>query len=327
MKAIVQDRYGSPGDVLELRDTAQPTIKDDEVLVRVRAASVHLGDSILVRGRPYLLRMATGPRKPRNVVPGTDVAGTVEAVGKDVTQLRPGDEVFGWCTGAFAEYACGPADHFVAKPANLTFEQAAAVGRVGDDRAAAPARPGERQGGAEGPDQRRGGRRRDVRRADRQGVRRRGDRRVQHRERGHGPLDRRRPRHRLHAGGLHQGRPALRLHPRQRGEPLDGRHPTCPHVDGHAAIERRRPFGRPLARLHGGRDQGGRVVEVRAPAAPPVGQVPEPEGPGRPQGTRRSWQGHAGHRRHLPVESDRRGDRSRGPGARPRNHRHRRSPE
>ena len=79
-------------------------------------------------GSPYLMRMATGLRKPKNRVPGTDIAGTVEAVGKDVKGLRPGDDVFGWCAGAFAEYASASEDHFVLKPANLTFEQAAAVG-------------------------------------------------------------------------------------------------------------------------------------------------------------------------------------------------------
>lgn len=127
MKAIVQDTYGSP-NVLELRDIEKPAVGDHDVLVRVHAASVHLGDWILMRGVPYLLRMASGLRKPKHCVPGTDIAGTVEAVGKDVTQLRPGDEVFGWCTGAFAEYACAGEDHFVPKPANLTFEQAASVG-------------------------------------------------------------------------------------------------------------------------------------------------------------------------------------------------------
>jgi NADPH:quinone reductase-like Zn-dependent oxidoreductase len=128
MRAIVQDTYGEPEAVLGLQDIAKPVVKDGEVLVRVHAASVHVGDLILMRGLPYFLRMATGPRKPKYRVPGTDVAGTVEAVGKDVTRLRPGDAVFGWCTGAFAEYACAGADHFVPMPANLTFEQAAAVG-------------------------------------------------------------------------------------------------------------------------------------------------------------------------------------------------------
>jgi NADPH:quinone reductase-like Zn-dependent oxidoreductase len=127
MQAIVQDRYGS-ADVLEARDIEKPQIRDTEVLVRVHAASIHVGDWILMSGTPYVMRMATGLRKPKNQVPGTDIAGTVEAVGKAVTQLRPGDEVFGWCTGAFAEYASASEDHVVLKPANLTFEQAAAVG-------------------------------------------------------------------------------------------------------------------------------------------------------------------------------------------------------
>jgi len=127
MQAIVQDRYGSAG-VLEAQDVDRPTIGDDEVLVRVQAASVHLGDWILMTGTPYLMRMATGLRKPKVRVPGTDVSGTVEAVGLDVHGLRPGDEVFGWCTGGFAEYARAPEDQFVRKPARLTFEQAAAVG-------------------------------------------------------------------------------------------------------------------------------------------------------------------------------------------------------
>jgi len=127
MKAIVQDRYGS-ADVLEARDVATPEIGDDEVLVRVRAASVHVGDWILMTGSPFVMRMATGLRKPKNPVPGTDIAGTVEAVGKNVERLRPGDEVFGWCAGAFAEFARATEDQLVRKPANLTFEQAAAVG-------------------------------------------------------------------------------------------------------------------------------------------------------------------------------------------------------
>jgi NADPH:quinone reductase-like Zn-dependent oxidoreductase len=128
MKAIVQDVYGEPTAVLAFQDMAKPVAKDGEVLVRVHAASVHVGDWMMVTGVPYIARPAYGLRKPKNRVPGTDVAGTVEAVGQGVTELRPGDEVFGWCTGAFAEYACASADHFVVKPANLTFEEAAAVG-------------------------------------------------------------------------------------------------------------------------------------------------------------------------------------------------------
>ncbi len=128
MKAIVQDIYGSPDKVLALKEIARPMVKDDEVLVRVHAASVHVGDLVGVTGEPYIARMAVGLRKPKNRIPGTDIAGTVEAVGKDVAELRPGDEVFGWCAGAFAEYACARQDQFLMKPANLTFEQAAAVG-------------------------------------------------------------------------------------------------------------------------------------------------------------------------------------------------------
>jgi NADPH:quinone reductase-like Zn-dependent oxidoreductase len=127
MRAIVQDRYGS-ADVLAARTIERPTVADDQVLVRVHAASVHVGDWILMTGSPFIMRLATGLRRPRNEVPGSDVAGIVEAVGKDVQRLRPGDAVFGWCAGAFAEYAVGPEAQFLPKPANLTFEQASAVG-------------------------------------------------------------------------------------------------------------------------------------------------------------------------------------------------------
>jgi NADPH:quinone reductase-like Zn-dependent oxidoreductase len=127
MKAIVHESYGS-AEVLQARDIEKPLIGDDEVLVRVHAASVHVGDWILMTGSPFAMRFATGLRRPKNPVPGTDVAGTVEAVGKDVQRLRPGDEVFGWAPGAFAEYVAAGEDQFIAKPANLTFEQAAAVG-------------------------------------------------------------------------------------------------------------------------------------------------------------------------------------------------------
>jgi len=128
MKAIVQDRYGEPADVLRLEEIAKPAVKDGEVLVRVQAASIHVGDWILVRGVPYIARMAVGMSKPNNRVPGTDISGTVDSVGNGVTNLKSGDEVFGWSAGAFAEYVSAPADHFVAKPSNLTFEQSAAVG-------------------------------------------------------------------------------------------------------------------------------------------------------------------------------------------------------
>jgi NADPH:quinone reductase-like Zn-dependent oxidoreductase len=127
MLAIVQDTYGSV-EVLQSQDIDKPQIAADEVLVRVRAASIHVGDWILMTGSPYVMRLATGLRKPKNRIPGTDVAGTVEAVGEDVQRLRPGDDVFGWCAGGFAEFASATEDQFIKKPANLTFEQAAAIG-------------------------------------------------------------------------------------------------------------------------------------------------------------------------------------------------------
>jgi len=133
MEAIVQDAYGSP-DVLELRDIDRPEITEVEVLVRARAAGVNPGDWAIMGGLPYIARPVYGMRKPMNAVRGTDVAGTVEAVGTGVTRFQPGDEVFGWCSelgGAFAEYASASEDALALKPANLTFEQAAAVPMAG----------------------------------------------------------------------------------------------------------------------------------------------------------------------------------------------------
>jgi len=127
VKAIVQDAYGS-ADVLELRDIAKPTIGDDEVLVRVHAAGVDRGVWHLMTGQAYLIRLAGyGVRRPRNPVRGREVAGRVEATGKDVTRFQPGDEVMGTGEGSFAEYARAREDKLAPKPANLTFEQAAAV--------------------------------------------------------------------------------------------------------------------------------------------------------------------------------------------------------
>ena len=126
MKAIVYERYGSP-DVLELRDIDKPTVSDDGVLVRVRAASTNPYDWHFMRGKPYFARLLFGLFKPKAHGLGADLAGDVEAVGKDVTRFRPGDAVFGEGTGAFAEYTCVPEGTLALKPANLTFEQAAAV--------------------------------------------------------------------------------------------------------------------------------------------------------------------------------------------------------
>lgn len=126
MMAIVQERYGSP-EVLAFRSIDRPVIGDDGVLVQVRASSVNAKDWHLIRGRPYLARLMSGVRTPKSAVPGSDVAGVVVAVGTGVTELRPGDEVFGARAGAYAEYVAGRVRNFVPKPANLTFEQAAAI--------------------------------------------------------------------------------------------------------------------------------------------------------------------------------------------------------
>ncbi len=133
MKAIVQTAYGSP-EVLELREIDRPTVGEGDVLIRVRAVGLHAGDYFIMRGVPYLARTAAGWPKPRdNYVVGLDAAGRVEAVGQGVTQFQPGDEVFAACsprgsgTGACAEYACVGHENVVLKPANLTFEQAAAI--------------------------------------------------------------------------------------------------------------------------------------------------------------------------------------------------------
>jgi NADPH:quinone reductase-like Zn-dependent oxidoreductase len=127
VKAIVQDVYGS-ADVLELRDIDKPVIGDRDVLVRVRAAGVDPSVWHLMSGLPYLVRvMGFGLRRPKQQVRGWDAAGTVEAVGGQVTRFKPGDEVFGTCDGSFAEYAGAAEDKVVAKPANVSFEQAAAL--------------------------------------------------------------------------------------------------------------------------------------------------------------------------------------------------------
>ncbi|MHC4933240.1 MAG: NAD(P)-dependent alcohol dehydrogenase [Planctomycetota bacterium] len=127
MKAIVQNKYGAPEEVLELRDFDKPVAKDEEVLVRVHAAGLHAGDCFSVRGAPFPVRFATGLLRPKPGIPGYDVAGLVEAVGRNVERFQPGDEVFGACTGTCAEYVCATKDCFAPKPAGLTLEEAAAI--------------------------------------------------------------------------------------------------------------------------------------------------------------------------------------------------------
>jgi NADPH:quinone reductase-like Zn-dependent oxidoreductase len=121
MKAIVQDAYGST-DVLQLRDIDKPVVTDDELLVRVCAASVARGVWHFMTGLPYPIRFAGGLRAPKTPVPGMDMAGVVEAVGIAVSRFQPGDEVFGIGEGAFAEYASAPENKLAPKPANLSFD-------------------------------------------------------------------------------------------------------------------------------------------------------------------------------------------------------------
>jgi NADPH:quinone reductase-like Zn-dependent oxidoreductase len=134
MKAIVREMYGPP-DVLHLADVPVPTLGDDGVLVRVRAASANAGDWHLLRGTPFPFRLVAGLRVPKFKIIGTDVAGHVEAVGQNVTQFRPGDEVFGELSrcgfGAYAEFAAVPAKALAVKPANLSFEEAATLPTAG----------------------------------------------------------------------------------------------------------------------------------------------------------------------------------------------------
>ena len=130
MKAIVYTKYGSP-DVLNFEEVPKPVPEDNEVLIKIHAAAITAGDVIVLKGEPFVTRFATGLLEPKNTIPGKEVAGRVEAVGENVTQFQPGDEVFGdlsiasW--GAFAEYVSVPESAIALKPTNLTFEEAAAV--------------------------------------------------------------------------------------------------------------------------------------------------------------------------------------------------------
>jgi NADPH:quinone reductase-like Zn-dependent oxidoreductase len=130
MKAVVYTEYGPP-EVLQLKEVDKPILEDDEVLIKIHAAAITAGDVIVMKGEPLVTRLMTGLLKPKNTIPGKEMSGRVEAVGGNVTQFQPGDEVYGdlsvagW--GAFAEYVSVPESAIALKPANLTFEQAAAV--------------------------------------------------------------------------------------------------------------------------------------------------------------------------------------------------------
>ena len=134
MKAIIRETYGPP-DVLRLEDVPRPTLHDGDVLVRVHAAAANAGDWHLLRGTPLPFRLVAGLRRPKFKIIGTDVAGHVEAVGRNVTQFRPGDEVFGELSrcgfGAYAEFAAAPEKALALKPANLSFEEAATIPTAG----------------------------------------------------------------------------------------------------------------------------------------------------------------------------------------------------
>ncbi|MBU1226767.1 MAG: NAD(P)-dependent alcohol dehydrogenase [Actinobacteria bacterium] len=126
MQAIVQRSYGPP-DGLTLEEIERPAVGDDQVLIRIRAASLNAYDWHMLRGKPYLARLVGGLRKPKRQVPGVDLAGVIEAVGPNVTRLHPGDEVFGPSNGALAEYAAAGQANYALKPPTITFEEAAAV--------------------------------------------------------------------------------------------------------------------------------------------------------------------------------------------------------
>lgn len=131
MKAIVQDRFGPPTDVLRLEEVNAPAVGAGDALVRVEAAGVNAADWHLVAGLPLVMRPAFGGRRPKEPVPGLDVTGRVEAVGADVEDVAPGDEVFGWCTGAFAELVRVPAGQLVRRPAGISAVQAATLPTAG----------------------------------------------------------------------------------------------------------------------------------------------------------------------------------------------------
>ena len=131
MKAIVYTKYGPPSEVLEYTEVEKPTPKDNEVLVKIYAASICWADNALVRGKPFIARLSSGLLKPKHTIPGIDIAGQVEAVGRNVKQFQPGDEIFGdigdFGFGAYAEYVSVPENALALKPVNITYEEAAAV--------------------------------------------------------------------------------------------------------------------------------------------------------------------------------------------------------
>ena len=231
MKAIVQDEYGTaPEEVLRLEEIARPEIGDDEILVRVRAASVDRGTWHLMTGLAYPIRLAGfGLRRPKALNPGRSLAGTVESAGQEVTGFGPGDEVVRHRRRLLRPVRPRPGEQARAQAREPLLRAGGGRPRLRADRAAGRARPREGAGRAEGADHRRFGRGGHVRRPDRQGLRSRGHRRVQHGEDGSGPLHRSRPRDRLHPRRLRRRAAPVRRNPRHRRQPSAVPPPPGPH--------------------------------------------------------------------------------------------------
>lgn len=252
MKAIVQHRYGAPQDVLDLAEVEMPVAGAQDVLVSVRASSANPWDWHFIRGEPLLVRPAGlgGVRKPKFPVPGGDLAGTVERAGSAVTAFKPGDEVYGFGHGAFAEYIAVRQDGLAPKPGNLTFEQAAAV-----PLAATTALQGLRAGGIQ-PGQHvliigasGGVGTFAVQIARAPGCP--GDRRLQHPARGRGAPPRSRAGHRLHQTGLHPRCRPLRPGPSAGRDLFSGSGQKGAHTprNTHPVLRRRQSLVRPRGQL------------------------------------------------------------------------------
>ena len=291
-----------------------------EVLVRVHAASIHVGDWILMTGTPRIMRLGTGLRKPKNPIPGTDIAGIVEAIGPNVQSLRPGDEVFGWCSGAFAEYASrtgGSADQEAGEP---DLRAGGRGRRVRNHGPPAPSRRRRRAARAEGPVNGASGGVGSfaVQIAKAFGAEVTGVSSTKNLEL-------------LRSIGADHVVDYTRDDFRAGSERYDV---ILDNVGDHSMADTRRalaPTGI-LISNGGGHSSGklGRVirerarVDGRAPAGTTLGQDPEPRRPRGPEGSRRSRQGHPGHRRHVPAGPDGRGHRSCRGRTRARDARHRR---
>ena len=269
-------------------------VKDDEVLVRVHAAAVNIGDWHLLRGVPYVIRLVAGRRRPRREIPGLDIAGQVESVRRNVKQFRPGDEVFGWSKGAFAEYACAAENDLLPKPANLTSEQSAAVGDSAFTALAAvrdqgKVQPGDKVliNGASG-----GVGTFAVQIAKSFGANVTGVCSTRNLDMVRSTWRRRG--HRLHEGGLRADRAAVRRDARSGRDPFVVGLPACADPSRHLC----RCRGEGHGSLAGTRssDQCALAIAFCAPADAGVRRAAQQRGPGCSEGARRSRQGRAGHR-------------------------------